>query len=73
SLISYGGKVTVNVVSCRAIMPDPATYCDYIRETYEELRTAVAAMEQPTPKKTRRKTTRRASGKAAKASPAQAS
>jgi len=73
SLISYGGKVTVNVVSCRAIMPDPATYCDYIRETYEELRAAVAAMDQPTPKKTRRKTTRRASGKAAKASPSQAS
>ena len=55
------------------IMPDPATYCDHIRETYEELRTAVAAMDQPTPKKTRRKTTRRASGKAAKASPSQAS
>ena len=49
SLISYGGKVTINVVSCRAIMPDPATYCDFIRESYEELRAAVAAAEQAGP------------------------
>ena len=41
SLIGYAGKITVNVVSCRDMMPDPAFYCDCIRESYEELRTAV--------------------------------
>jgi WS/DGAT/MGAT family acyltransferase len=38
SLIGYAGKITVNVVACRDMMPDPAFYCGCIRESYEELR-----------------------------------
>lgn len=41
SLIGYAGKITVNVVACRDMMPDPAFYCDCIRDSYEELRDAV--------------------------------
>lgn len=45
SLIGYGGKITVNVVSCRDMMPDPAFYCDCLNEAYEELKAATADVE----------------------------
>ena len=76
SLISYGGKVTVNVVSCRTIMPDPATYCDYIRESYDELRAAVAAADEASAEDERRASVRKAqrpaSGKTRAKSPRRA-
>jgi len=41
SLIGYGDNISVNVVSCREMMPDPAFYCECLRESFEELRSSV--------------------------------
>ena len=38
SLIGYEDKISVNVVSCRKMMPDPAFYCECLRESFEECR-----------------------------------
>jgi len=38
SLMSYENKISVNVVSCRKIMPDPAFYCECLRDSFEEYR-----------------------------------
>ena len=45
SLIGYGGKITVNVVSCREMMPDPAFYCECLNEAYEEMKAATEDVE----------------------------
>lgn len=44
SLIGYGGRISVNVVSCREMMPDPAFYCDCLRESFAELEAAAATV-----------------------------
>jgi len=38
SIIGYEDKISVNVVSCREMMPDPAFYCECLRESFEECR-----------------------------------
>ena len=38
SIIGYEDKISINVVSCRKMMPDPAFYCECLRESFEECR-----------------------------------
>jgi WS/DGAT/MGAT family acyltransferase len=39
-VIGYNGQVTVSAISCREMMPDPGVYCDYLTETFEDLKKA---------------------------------
>jgi WS/DGAT/MGAT family acyltransferase len=39
-VVGYNGQITVSAISCRTMMPDPGTYCDYLTETFEDLKKA---------------------------------
>ncbi|MGI9249236.1 MAG: WS/DGAT domain-containing protein, partial [Woeseiaceae bacterium] len=52
-VIGYNGQITVSAISCREMMPDPGVYCDYLTETFEELKKAAS-----------KKTTRKRASKA---------
>jgi len=42
---SYCGQFVVSATSCRAMMPDPAFYCECLTESFEELREAAESAE----------------------------
>jgi hypothetical protein len=46
-VVSYNGVITISAISCREMMPDPTFYCDCMEESFNELRTAAAAMPAP--------------------------
>jgi hypothetical protein len=53
-VISGAGKITINFVSCRELMPDPDFYRDCLQQAHDELETA--AIGTPArPKRRRRK------------------
>ena len=52
-VISGAGKITINFVSCREMLPDPGFYRDCLQQAYDELAEAAA------PKKAARKKTAR--------------
>ena len=52
-VISGAGKITINFVSCREMLPDPGFYRDCLQQAYDELADAAA------PKKAARKKTAR--------------
>ena len=58
-VISGAGKITINFVSCREMLPDPGFYRDCLQQAYDELADAAV------PKKSPRKKAR--SGKAKRA------
>ncbi len=58
-VIGYNGQITVSAISCREMMPDPGVYCDYLTETFEDLKKSARK-----PKSARAKTN--GSGKVAK-------
>jgi hypothetical protein len=39
-VIGYNGQITVSAISCRAMMPDPGVYCDYLAQTFDDLKKA---------------------------------
>jgi len=55
-VVSGAGKLTINFVSCRELLPDPETYRACLEHTWRELQAAVlAAEEAPAPRKPRRR------------------
>jgi hypothetical protein len=43
AVISGAGKITINFVCCREMMPDPGFYRDCLQQAYDELEAAVQA------------------------------
>lgn len=41
-VFSYNGNITIAFTSCREMLPDPKTLADFLDETFDELRAAVA-------------------------------
>ena len=77
-VISCGGRITINFVACRELLPDPGFYKQCLQAAYDELEAATSGKNTPvkTPRKkaVRKKTVRKkaatskvASGKAATA------
>jgi len=44
AVMSYDGKVSIAINSCREMMPDPAFYAECIVASFEELREAAKAV-----------------------------
>ena len=44
AVISGAGKISINFVSCREMLPDPEVYRQCLQEAYEELRVGAAAL-----------------------------
>jgi len=44
AVFSAAGRITINFLSCREMLPDPAFYQQCLREAFEELREAAAAL-----------------------------
>ena len=53
AVISGAGKITVNFVSCREMLPDPGFYRDCLQQAYDEL-DAAAVRKRPARKPRRR-------------------
>jgi WS/DGAT/MGAT family acyltransferase len=45
AVTSYAGRLTISITCCRDMMPDPATYATYLRESFDELKAAYAEDE----------------------------
>ena len=41
-VFSYNGNITIAFTSCREMLPDPKTLADFLDETFDELRAALA-------------------------------
>jgi hypothetical protein len=41
-ILSYDNTITISAVADRAMMPDPAFYCDCIQSAFDELKAATA-------------------------------
>lgn len=76
AVMSYDGKVSIAINSCREMMPDPAFYAECIVASFEELRDAAkAGLAGGTPAKRAPVRARKAAGRArkpARAAPARA-
>ena len=57
-VFSYCGQVMVSWTSCRDMMPDPGTYAEHVRESYDELLRATARKPSPKPARKPRATAR---------------
>jgi WS/DGAT/MGAT family acyltransferase len=55
-VIGYNGQITVSAISCREMMPDPGVYCDYLTETFEDLKKAA---KSPTKKRKAKRSKKR--------------
>lgn len=55
AVISCNGRITINFVSCRELLPDPDFYKRCLVESYDELEAAALATKKPARKTTRRK------------------
>jgi WS/DGAT/MGAT family acyltransferase len=42
AVTSYNGRLTISITCCREMLPDPATYATYLRESFDELKAAYA-------------------------------
>jgi len=38
AVTSYNGRLTISITCCREMLPDPATYATYLRESFDELK-----------------------------------
>ena len=63
-MISGAGKISINFVCCREMMPDPGFYRECLQQAYDELEAAVRAGGKPGP---RRKAAARARSKSSSA------
>jgi len=45
--VSYNGVMWLSMVSCREMLPDPGTFLDCMRESWEELLSAADALSSP--------------------------
>jgi WS/DGAT/MGAT family acyltransferase len=52
-VISGGGKITINFVSCREMLPDPGFYRECLQQAYEELESATVGRKSVRKRKTR--------------------
>jgi WS/DGAT/MGAT family acyltransferase len=59
AVLSGAGRITINFVSCRSMLPDPEFYRECLQQSFEELMTAAAPAKKPTKRK--RKPHRKAS------------
>ena len=64
AVISGAGKISINFVCCREMMPDPGFYRQCLQQAYDELEAAVQASGKPRP---RRKAAARARSKSSSA------
>jgi WS/DGAT/MGAT family acyltransferase len=55
AVISCNGKITINFVSCRELLPDPDFYKQCLAEAYDELESSALALNKPARKTTRRR------------------
>jgi diacylglycerol O-acyltransferase len=46
AVISGAGKITINFVSCREMLPDPQFYQECLQTTFEELRSAAGKLDK---------------------------
>lgn len=49
-VIGYNGQITVSAISCRQMMPDPGVYCDFLSETFEDLKIATGVTTTTRPR-----------------------
>jgi len=70
AVLSGAGRITINFLSCREMMPDPEFYKACLQEAYEELQTAArqAASRPAAATKTKNKAKGKAKKKSAAAS-----
>jgi len=63
AVLSGAGRITINFVSCRSMLPDPEFYRECLQQSFDELMTAAAAVKKPAKKtaKTKRKVRRKTS------------
>jgi WS/DGAT/MGAT family acyltransferase len=61
-VIGYNGQITVSAISCREMMPDPGTYCDYLTESFEDLKKAAMKPAKKRQAKRRKKRAAKANG-----------
>ena len=59
-VISGAGKITVNFVSCREMLPDPGFYKECLQQTFDELERETLSQKAPARKKRRPRRARRA-------------
>ena len=67
AVLSAAGRITINFVSCREMLPDPEFYQQCLRESFEELQVAAAGAQAAKVKvkvKTKAKTKTKAKAKA---------
>ena len=56
AILSYCGRFNISINACREMMPDPAFYADFLRESFAELREAtVPPKAKPAAKKAKSK------------------
>ncbi len=57
-VVSYNGQLTISIVACREMMPDPAFYCQCLQASFDELKAAAIAFTgtKAKPKPRRKKT-----------------
>ena len=63
AVLSGAGRITINCISCREMIPDPEFYKACLQEAYEELQTAaIQAVPRPTTKAKTKPQTKRKPG-----------
>ena len=55
AVISGAGKITINFLSCREMLPDPEFYQQCLAESFDELKTAAAQQPRKAKAKVRKK------------------
>lgn len=58
AVISGAGKITINFVSCRELLPDPGFYRECLQQAYDELESATLGKQTATRKRRPRKARR---------------
>ena len=58
AVISGAGKITINFVSCRELLPDPGFYRECLQQAYDELESATVGKKTATRKRRPRKARR---------------
>lgn len=61
-VIGYNGQITVSAISCREMMPDPGNYCDYLTESFEDLKKAAMKPAKKRKAKSRKKRAAKTNG-----------
>jgi hypothetical protein len=64
AVLSGAGRITINFICCRDMMPDPSFYKACLEESYEELRAAAEQATRRTVTKANTKTRTKAKAKA---------